>query len=151
MNWAFLYLVALHAWVVMAFFFTELPSPRVDLSITWQVFGWALAALGFTLRIWSIHTLGRYFTFQIGIRENHSIVRLGPYRRIRHPSYTGYLMFLFGACVSTQSLTLLVLGWIPAVATLMVRVHKEEKMLKAHFRDDYLRYIQETGALLPWF
>ncbi|KAJ3073415.1 hypothetical protein HK102_006010 [Quaeritorhiza haematococci] len=47
---------------------------------------------GCVLRLWAYHTLGRLFTFQIGIRNNHTLVKTGPYTYIRHPSYTGSLV-----------------------------------------------------------
>ncbi|KAJ3073416.1 hypothetical protein HK102_006011 [Quaeritorhiza haematococci] len=46
---------------------------------------------GCALRLWAFQTLGRLFTFQVGIRNNHKLIKTGPYKYLRHPSYTGSL------------------------------------------------------------
>jgi protein-S-isoprenylcysteine O-methyltransferase Ste14 len=45
-------------------------------------------AVGVTLRLWSYRALGRFFTFQLAVHKDHSLVTTGPYRWLRHPSYT---------------------------------------------------------------
>ena len=60
--------------------------PANDLTF---VGGVALALAGVALRVQAIRTLGKLFTFQVGIRPDHRIVRERPYRWIRHPAYAG--------------------------------------------------------------
>lgn len=51
---------------------------------------------GCLLRLWAYVTLGRYFTYQVGIRDNHELVTSGPYSALIHPSYTGLWLACLG-------------------------------------------------------
>jgi protein-S-isoprenylcysteine O-methyltransferase len=55
-----------------------------------------LFALGVLLRFYSIIYLGRFFTPTVAISADHRLIDSGPYRFIRHPTYTGFLMILVG-------------------------------------------------------
>ena len=65
----------------------RLPWPKLALEI-----GGCLFVLGLALRWYSIFRLGRLFTMNVAIAEDHPLVDFGPYRFIRHPSYTGSLL-----------------------------------------------------------
>src|SRR5262245_49387818 len=54
--------------------------------------GIVVIVLGAVLRWWAIFTLGRYFTFEVAVRSTQSVVQSGPYRFVRHPSYTAILI-----------------------------------------------------------
>src|SRR5947209_8216025 len=49
---------------------------------------------GLGLRIWSVWTLGRYFTFSVMTSRDQPVISTGPYQYLRHPSYTGILLCL---------------------------------------------------------
>lgn len=55
------------------------------------------------LRVWCFKTLGPFFTFEITIRPKHHLITDGPYAWVRHPSYTGVYLTLFGASLSLWS------------------------------------------------
>ncbi|GJE88883.1 isoprenylcysteine carboxylmethyltransferase family protein [Phanerochaete sordida] len=63
------------------------------------VVGAALILAGGYLRLWCYRTLGKYFTFQVTILEDHQLVTGGPYALVRHPSYTGACMMILGATI----------------------------------------------------
>jgi hypothetical protein len=71
------------------------------------VAGVVLIAAGIGLRAWSIATLGRFFQYQIQVQPGHQVVTDGPYRCVRHPSYSGIALVLTGialACDDVWSL-----------------------------------------------
>ena len=71
------------------------------------VVGLVLILAGIGLRAWSIATLGRFFQYQIRVQSGHHVVTGGPYRYVRHPSYTGIALILIGialACDDVWSL-----------------------------------------------
>lgn len=104
---------------------------------------------GFVLRRYAIHTLDYFFTMEIGIRKNHKIIKTGPYKLIRHPSYTGYLLMIIGFLIA-------VMHWLSIIPLLFVigflnkRMQEEEKMLLSHFQDDYKQYASQSYKLIPF-
>ena len=112
--------------------------------------GAVLAFAGVALRVWAIRILGRFFTFQVGIRPDHRIVREGPYRWVRHPAYAGSVMALLGVSLSNAfSLGII----ISAVMILMVyglRIPNEEAALVRHFGEPYRLYMEQTKRLMPF-
>ena len=66
-----------------------------------NLIGLSLFVGGIMLRWYSIARLGRFFTVDVSIAREHRLIDSGPYRFIRHPSYTGALIaFLgFGLCL----------------------------------------------------
>jgi len=78
------------------------------------------------------------------------LVKEGPYKYIRHPSYMAKIFFLlpslaffFQVWLPILSIPLLLLLWYPALI-------KEEKELKKSFGDEFKRYCQKTGRFFPW-
>ena len=59
----------------------------------------ALLAMGagLGLRTWAVATLGGWFTLQVGVKPAQRLVQAGPYRLIRHPSYTGAFVALIAS------------------------------------------------------
>ena len=58
--------------------------------------GMAILVAGLVLRGWSFKTLGEYFTFTVMVSTDQPVVANGPYRLLRHPSYTGILLACIG-------------------------------------------------------
>jgi protein-S-isoprenylcysteine O-methyltransferase Ste14 len=111
--------------------------------------GAVLVLVGVAFRFWAIHALGRFFTTRVTILEGHRIVRAGPYRVLRHPSYTGMLVALVGFGVALDGWpAILALAFVP-LAGLLVRIHVEEHALERRFGDEYRRYAAETRRLVP--
>jgi protein-S-isoprenylcysteine O-methyltransferase len=111
--------------------------------------GLGLFLCGVMLRWYSIWYLGRYFTVDVAIAQEHRVINAGPYRLIRHPSYTGALMaFLgFGFCLGNW-LSILCL-MTPIVGAFMWRIHVEEHALTEALGDDYRAYMGRTKRLIP--
>ncbi len=99
--------------------------------------------------LWWIHsTLGRAYSKALTIQERHTVMTDGPYRRVRHPMYTAFLIyFLSWFLISTNLLFIIV--WLLFLLTLIARMPKEEEMLIAQFGDEYSEYMKRTGRLLP--
>ena len=66
------------------------------------VLGLLFIYTGSFIRLWSYHTMGALFTFEIVLRDNHRLITTGPYGYVRHPSYTGIALILMGVQL-TQS------------------------------------------------
>lgn len=112
---------------------------------------WIGVIIGFIslFLLWWIHsTLGRAFSKALTIQERHTVVTDGPYRRVRHPMYTAFLIyFLSWFLISTNLLFIIV--WFLFFVTLVARMPTEEEMLITQFGDAYREYMKRTGRLLP--
>jgi len=112
--------------------------------------GFILVLAGLLLRIWSIHTLGKFFTFEIGIRQGHRVVDAGPYAWIRHPSYSALLLFYAGMYLELGSVVGLLLFLGSMVLFFIFRIRNEEQMLLDHFGREYLDYQKKTKRIIPY-
>jgi protein-S-isoprenylcysteine O-methyltransferase Ste14 len=120
-------------------------------SAAWPLFvlGLVLMAAGLVIRQWAILTLGRYFTVDVRIHPNQTVVDRGPYRWVRHPSYTGLVLFFVGLGLALGNwASLVVLAALPA-AGLLVRIRAEERALFTSLGDDYRRYAADRRRLFP--
>ena len=117
----------------------------------WPVFvaGLILMAAGIFVRQWAIFTLGSFFTGDIRVHAQQTVVDWGPYRWVRHPSYTGLIIFLCGVGLAlTNWMSLLVLATLPTAA-LVVRVRIEEDALVGGLGEAYRRYAAPRKRLFP--
>jgi protein-S-isoprenylcysteine O-methyltransferase Ste14 len=117
----------------------------------WPLFviGLVLMAAGVVVRHWAIRTLGRFFTVDVRVHPNQTVVDRGPYRWVRHPSYTGLVVFFVGLGLALDNwASLLALAVLPA-AGLLVRIRSEERALLAALGDDYRRYAASRRRLFP--
>jgi protein-S-isoprenylcysteine O-methyltransferase Ste14 len=113
------------------------------------VAGIVLMVAGIGLRAWSIATLGRFFQYQIMIQAGQRVVTGGPYRYVRHPSYTGIALVLLGfAVASGDPLSLLVVVVLGGLG-LMVRIRAEERQLTEALGADYERFAAQRKRLIP--
>jgi protein-S-isoprenylcysteine O-methyltransferase len=112
--------------------------------------GTAVFCIGALLRIWAISTLAAFFTMEIGVKSEHLLIQSGPYRWIRHPSYSGYLMIVIGLGFVLQSVPALVLPALETAIFLSVRIPEEERMLLKHFGESFGEYAMKTKRLIPF-
>jgi protein-S-isoprenylcysteine O-methyltransferase len=111
--------------------------------------GLTLFAAGILLRWYSIIHLGRFFTVDVAIATEHKLVDSGPYRFVRHPSYTGALVAFvgFGLCLRNWAALLVLV--LPVTAAFLWRIHVEERALTDALGDHYRQYAKHTKRLLP--
>lgn len=112
--------------------------------------GIALMLTGFAFRHYAIHALGRFFTHTVATRPDQFVVDTGPYRLIRHPSYSGSLLMFLG-------LGLAMTNWVSILALLLGagigfawRVRVEEQALCADLGQPYRDYMQRTQRFIPY-
>ena len=113
------------------------------------VVGLGLMAAALVVRHWAILVLGRFFTVDVRVHSNQTVVERGPYRWVRHPSYSGLIIFFAGvglALTNWASLTVLALA---PTAGLLLRIRSEERALLAALGEDYPRYAATRRRLFP--
>lgn len=106
--------------------------------------------LGNVLRWYSAAVLGKYFTFDVAIQSGQTLVELGPYRYIRHPSYSGALLTLLGFGLALGNWA----GLMAAVSCMgfayAYRITIEEAALASGLGDAYTQYMKRTWRLIPF-
>ncbi len=118
------------------------------LPIEIRVLGIAFSVISIIYLYWAGKVLAEHFSYTLEVQEEQKLVTEGPYRRVRHPIYTGTLAFLiFQFAISDNVLFLiLVFSLLPY---LVIRVKKEEEMMLENFGDQYAAYMERTGRFLP--
>jgi protein-S-isoprenylcysteine O-methyltransferase Ste14 len=112
--------------------------------------GVGLAVGGFGLLQWAHTALGRNWSDTPRMLEGQSLVTGGPYRWVRHPIYTAFLLILSAPLLLSAN-WLVGLPWIAATALEVAgRVRFEEALMAERFGDDFRAYSAHTGRLLPW-
>ncbi len=102
------------------------------------------------LAIESIRALGRFMVAEIEVRSDHELVTRGPYARIRHPTYTAFLL-LDGAVALLFLHVVLIVSFLVRVAIAEIRARREEELLASEeaFGERYQEYMARTGRFLP--
>ena len=106
-------------------------------------------ALGLAVRWWAIIMLGRFFTVDVQIEKNHELVERGPFRFVRHPSYTGVLLAFLGLGLSLGNWLALLILLVPITAAFVHRIDVEEHALKEALGEQYADYMRRTKRLFP--
>ncbi len=109
-----------------------------------------LMLLGIGVRQWAIAVLGRFFSLNVRVVEDHRVVDKGPYRLVRHPSYTGVLITFIGLSLAVQSLGALLVLLAVFTISFGYRMRVEEKTLLSELGDSYASYMQRTKRIIPY-
>jgi protein-S-isoprenylcysteine O-methyltransferase Ste14 len=110
--------------------------------------GVVLVALGLSYAVWARLHLGRMWSAVVTLKEEHQIVKTGPYLITRHPIYTGMLLSMVGTVLVRDTVAALI-GCAFIATGFVLKLREEERMLIKHFGDDYRVYRQEVPALVP--
>jgi protein-S-isoprenylcysteine O-methyltransferase len=122
-----------------------LPGPPQALLGIGLVVMWA----GLGLRTWSILHMRGQFSAMVVLKPNHRLVTTGPYRYLRHPSYSGALLAALGFGVALghwTSIVVLVATWAIGLA---YRIRVEEAAMRDAFGAEYEAYSARTPRLVP--
>lgn len=117
---------------------------------TWILFvGEAFILIGIIFRFIIIRSLGKYFTVDVTIRENHQIKKEGFYKYLRHPSYAFSLLTSLGLGLYLNNWLSLLLAFLPPFFAFLYRIRIEEQALVEQFGEEYIQYCKTTKKLIP--
>ncbi|HEV2448924.1 MAG TPA: isoprenylcysteine carboxylmethyltransferase family protein [Thermoplasmata archaeon] len=112
--------------------------------------GLLLMLAGIAIRQWAIAVLGRFFSPRVRVLEEHQVVERGPYRYVRHPSYTGAMLTMIGAGIASGSWEGLLTMLGVAAVVFGYRIRVEERFLLEELGPEYAGYRRRTKRLLPF-
>jgi protein-S-isoprenylcysteine O-methyltransferase Ste14 len=127
---------------------TWLREPFISHSVPIESLGLALCLLGALLACYARGYLGRNWSGSVQLKQDHELIRKGPYRHVRHPIYSGFLLLFLGSAA-------IVGEWRGLVAVAIVfasfwrKLRLEEHWLTQHFGSRYSDYVRQTKAIVP--
>ena len=111
--------------------------------------GTLILALGLAFSVWARVYLGRNWSATVTVKEDHELIRGGPYARVRHPIYTGLLLGFIGTAI-VRGEWRGVLAVLIAFVALWRKLRLEERWMTETFGEQYRRYREHTAALIPY-
>jgi len=112
--------------------------------------GLMLIIVGIVIRLMAIRTLGKFFTVNLNLSDDHRLIKKGLYKFIRHPSYTGSLLSFLGFGLSLNNWVSAIIIFIPILISFIYRINIEEKLMSDQFGKNYDEYKISTKRLVPF-
>jgi protein-S-isoprenylcysteine O-methyltransferase Ste14 len=116
----------------------------------WVATGVILLVAGTGFRFYAISVLGKYFSATVQLKEEHRIITAGPYKLLRHPSYTGAYLAMLGSAIFLQSYAGVLIFGIGMLFVYQLRIKTEEQTLGKYFKEEYLNYCNHTYKMFPF-
>ncbi|MHB9155828.1 MAG: methyltransferase family protein [Endomicrobiales bacterium] len=148
-----------HQWVtkwMYRFYFVPFFLPPVEFLLMKRTLNYYVSlsaflayAAGWLLSLWAIRTMGRYWTVEIEIRDEHPLIKKGPYRYLRHPHYLFILAELFCLPLVANAYYSLLLTAVLFIPVMSLRIAFEEKEMVRKFGARYEQYRKEVWGLFP--
>ena len=110
----------------------------------------AVTWIGIALALWARWHLGQYWSARVTIKDDHQLIRTGPYAYFRHPIYSGFDLAAVGGVLAIDRWRCVV-GVVLIVAGYWIKARREESMLTAQFGPAFEAHCRHTGFLLPKF
>jgi protein-S-isoprenylcysteine O-methyltransferase Ste14 len=121
----------------------------VPATLSAAIAGYSLLAAGMLFACWARVFLGGNWSASVTLKQDHTLVRSGPYRIVRHPIYTGLLVALLGTAIVLGELRCFLGVGLAAIAWKLKSL-TEEALMMQQFGDQYARYRMEVKALVPY-
>lgn len=144
---------------VMALAFALLFNGRINFGFLGRLFlpegpvtaylGFALTIIGVMLAAFARLCLGTNWSAVVAIKDDHQLVRSGPYAIVRHPIYSGFTLAALGTAIAFGEWRCLV-GLLLAIAAFWQKARLEEEFLTAQFGSEYVQYRTAVKALIPF-
>lgn len=108
-----------------------------------------LTVAGVAFAVWARFAIGQNWSARVTIKQDHELVRRGPYALVRHPIYSGILLAIVGTALAVDESRGLIA--IALVATgFWLKLRTEESFMLQQFGDKYRTYQHDVKALIPF-
>jgi len=121
----------------------------VPATAGWQMVGAGITVAGVAVAIWSRYFLGQNWSATVTVKQEHELIRTGPYSVVRHPIYSGFLLAILGTAIYDGEYKGLLALVLVSVAWKIKSLH-EEAFMQSEFGDDYTQYKREVKGLVPF-
>jgi protein-S-isoprenylcysteine O-methyltransferase Ste14 len=141
-------------WISLGFDFSSsyvVPKAAISWHRTELFFvGVALMLAGLVFRFYAMSLLGKSFTYDVRVKSGQKVIKTGPYRFIRHPSYTGGLTTLIGVGLALGNWAGLLVVIVAMAIAYSYRISVEEAALVNTLGEPYINYMRRTTRLVPF-
>jgi len=126
-----------------------LNEPVTPHTVWTRVTGDVLCVLGLFVTLWARRALAGNWSSDVTFKQEHELIKTGPYQFVRHPIYTGLLVMCLGTAIeigrgrSWLALPLMAIAF-------WIKLKQEERLLQRHFPDEYPSYQKQVKALVPF-
>jgi protein-S-isoprenylcysteine O-methyltransferase Ste14 len=114
----------------------------------YKVIGIVLLTCGWALAVWARVYLGKNWGMPMTLRKEHDLVIAGPYKWVRHPIYSGFLLAMLGSALVGGFIWIIIFMASGIYFTYSAKV--EEKMMIEQFPNQYTKYERKTKMLVPF-
>jgi protein-S-isoprenylcysteine O-methyltransferase Ste14 len=121
----------------------------VPVSMAFYWIGLILLAAGLAFAVWARRHLGRNWSGIVTVKQDHELIRSGPYGLVRHPIYTGLLLAIFGTALAIGEWRALIAFALITIGFLL-KLQVEEHFMSETFGEQYAQYRAEVAALIPF-
>jgi protein-S-isoprenylcysteine O-methyltransferase Ste14 len=111
--------------------------------------GLLVVTIGVAFSIWGRLILGSNWSNRVTVKENHTLVRTGPYRIVRHPIYSGILFGMLGSAVQRGGIRCFA-GVLICGLSFWLKTRAEERFMVQSFGKEYLQYRHKVKVLVPF-
>jgi len=111
--------------------------------------GFFLLVPGFIFMQIAEKYLGKQFSIEVTLQNEHALIQEGPYKYLRHPRYLGILAFFAGISIVFRSLFSLILV-IGLGVVLIWRIQAEEALMSQEFGEAWEIYRQKSWRIIPY-
>ena len=118
-------------------------------SIALKIIGIILLFIGLGFAVWARVHLGRNWSANPVIKEDHKLIRTGPYNIVRHPIYSGIWLGVIGTAIVLEIIAGLLFMLLILVG-LLLKIHSEEEILSEEFGQEYNQYKKKVKSLIPY-
>ncbi len=117
-------------------------------SLEWAWIGAGLVFAGLLFALWARFFLGANWSSRVTVKQNHELVRSGPYGLVRHPIYSGFLLAILGTALAFGEVRSF-LAVVFAFAGFKLKSLTEEQFMLGQFGEAYAQYKRDVKSLIP--
>jgi len=114
-----------------------------------MILGLIILIMGLSFVLWARANLGTNWSGSVTYKENHELIKRGPYALVRHPIYTGLLLMFLGTAITIGNVGGF-LGFPVLFISCWIKLKQEEALMIKHFKEGYMDYKKRVKALIPF-
>lgn len=148
--------IALFAFLIVLFSLSSIimfESNLGHLEVEYHYFLWVgilIIIVGNIIRQYSMHIMGSSYVATLQVQDKPKLIKAGPFKLVRHPCYTGFMVSLWGLGIASLNWLFLLLIMLFSLIVFLIQIRIEERELEAFFGEEYKEYKKITKKILPY-